>query len=47
MNPHTPKVTPTWGVVVPMDFRVFRERLQGSKPIGLNSYLNHWKAIET
>jgi hypothetical protein len=27
MNPHTPKGTPTLGVGVPMDFRIFRERL--------------------
>jgi hypothetical protein len=24
MNPHTPKWAPTWGVGVPMDFRVFK-----------------------
>ncbi len=25
MNPHTPKATPTWGVIVSMDSRIFRE----------------------
>jgi hypothetical protein len=41
MNPHIPKATPTWGIRVPKDSRTFRERFQGSKPIGLNSYLYH------
>jgi hypothetical protein len=30
MNPHTPKWSPTLGVGVPMDFRIFKGRLQGS-----------------
>jgi hypothetical protein len=30
-----------------MDSRIFRARLQGLKPIGLKSYLYHWKPIET
>jgi hypothetical protein len=30
-----------------MDSRIFREKLQGSKPIGLKSSLYHWKSIET
>jgi hypothetical protein len=30
MNPHTPKATPTWGVGILRDFRIFKE--QGSKP---------------
>jgi len=47
MNPHTPKATPTWGVGLPKDSQIFKERLQGSKPIGLKSSLYHWKAIET
>jgi len=47
MNPHTPKWTPTLGVGILMDSRIFREQLQGSKPIVLKSYLYHWKAIET
>jgi hypothetical protein len=47
MNPHTPKVTPTWGVEFPKDSRIFRERLQESKPMGLNSSLYHCKVIET
>jgi hypothetical protein len=46
MNPHTPKATPTWGVRVPMDYRILRKQLQGSKLITLKSYLYHWKAIE-
>jgi len=32
MNPHIPKVTPTWGVGVLKDSQIFRERLQGSNP---------------
>jgi len=47
VDPHTPKGTPTLGVGVLMDFRVFRERFQGSKPNGLRSFLYHYKAIET
>jgi hypothetical protein len=47
MNVHTPKWAPTWGVGVPMDSRIFKEQLHGPKPIGLKSYLYHWKAIET
>jgi hypothetical protein len=47
MNPHTPKATPTWGIRVPMDSQIFREQLQGPKPIGLNISLYHWKSIET
>jgi hypothetical protein len=31
IGPHTPKGTPTLGVGVPMDSRMFRERLQGFK----------------
>jgi hypothetical protein len=46
MNLHTPKWAPTLRVGVPMDSRIFKERLQGSKPIGLTSFLYHWKAIE-
>jgi hypothetical protein len=30
-----------------MDFRIFEKQLQGSKPIGLKSYLYHWKALGT
>jgi hypothetical protein len=47
MNLHTPKRTPTLEVVVPMDSQIFKERLQGSKPIGLKSSLYYWKALET
>jgi len=32
---HTPKWTPTLGVRVPMDSRIFREGFEGSKLIGL------------
>jgi hypothetical protein len=38
---HTPKGTPTLGVGVPVDSRMFRERLQRLKPNGLRSYLYH------
>jgi len=47
MNPHTPKATPTWGVRISKDSRIFREQLQGPKPIDLKSSLYHWKAIVT
>jgi len=43
---HTPKGTPTLGVGVPVDSRMFREQLQGSKPNGLKISLYHWKDIE-
>jgi hypothetical protein len=46
MNPHTPKWAPTLGVGIPMDSWIFRERFQGLKPIGLKSFLYHWKIIE-
>ncbi len=46
VNLHTPKATPTWGVGVSKDSRIFRERWHGSKPIGLKSSLNHCKFIE-
>ncbi len=46
-NPHTPKWTPMLGVRVPVDSRMFREWLQGSKPNGSRSSLYYWKAIET
>jgi hypothetical protein len=35
------------GVRVPVDSRMFREWLQGSKPNGSRSSLYYWKAIET
>jgi hypothetical protein len=41
MNPHTPKWAPTLGVGVPMDSRIFKGWLQGSKLIGLRSSLYH------
>jgi hypothetical protein len=46
MNPHTPETTPTWVVGVPNDSQIFKEPLQGPKPIGLKKNLYHWKAIE-
>jgi len=42
-----PSELPLWGVGIPMDFWIFREWLQGSKPIGLKKSLYHWKAIKT
>ncbi len=47
INLHTPKGAPTSGVVVPMDFQIFRERLQRSKANGLKNSLYHWKALGT
>ncbi len=41
MNPHTPKATLTWGVGVSKDSQIFKEQLQGSKPIGLKISLYH------
>jgi hypothetical protein len=41
MNPHTPKWAPTLGVGVPMDSQIFREQLQGSKPMRLKHSLYH------
>jgi hypothetical protein len=46
MNTHTPKATPTLGDGVPVDFRSFRERLQGSNLNGLWRSLYQWKALE-
>jgi hypothetical protein len=43
MNPQTPKWAPTLKVGVSMDSRIFKGRLQGSKLIGFNSSLYHWK----
>jgi len=47
MNVHIPKGASTLGVGILVDSRIFKDRLQGLKPIGLKSYLYHWKAIET
>ncbi len=41
IDPHTPKGTPILGIGVLMDFRMFKERLQGSKANGLKSSLYH------
>jgi len=46
MNPHTSKGASTLGVGVPVDSRMFREQLQGSKPNGSRIFLYHWKDIE-
>ncbi len=47
MNPHTLKRASTLGIRVPVDSRMFRKWLKGSKPNTLRSSLYHWKAIET
>jgi hypothetical protein len=47
MNPHIPKWASTLGVGVLMDSCVFRKWLKGSKPIGLKSFLYHWKFLTT
>jgi hypothetical protein len=47
INLHIPKGTPTLGVGVHWDSWMFKERLHGSKPNGLKSYLYHWKDFET
>jgi hypothetical protein len=47
MNLHIPKWGPTLRVGVPMDSWIFKEKFQGSKPIGLKSYLYHWKDLGT
>jgi len=44
MNPHIFKWAFTLGVGVPMDSRIFREWLQGSKLIQLKNSLHYWKA---
>jgi len=41
MNLHTPKGASTLGIGVLADSRMFRERLQVSKPNGLRSFLYH------
>jgi hypothetical protein len=46
MNPHTPKGASTLGIGVLLDSRMFRERLQRSKPNGSKSSLYHWKVIK-
>ncbi len=46
MNPHIPKWASTLGIKVPMDFQIFRGRLQGSKLIELKTSLYKWKALE-
>jgi hypothetical protein len=39
MNPHTPKGVSTLGVGVPVDSRIFKGQLQGSRLNGLRSSL--------
>ncbi len=46
IDPHIPKGTPTLGVRVLVDSRMFRERLQGLKPNGLKSSLYPWKILK-
>jgi len=46
INPHIAKGTPTLGIGVPADSRMFREKFEGSKPNGLKSYLYHWNYIK-
>jgi len=41
MSPHIHKWAPTLGVGVSMDSQIFKEWFQGSKLIGLKSYLYH------
>jgi len=41
IDSHISKGTPTLGVGIPVDSQMFRERLQGSKPNGLNNFLYH------
>ncbi len=41
MNPHTPKWTPTLGIKVLMESRIFRELFEGLKLIGLKTFLYH------
>jgi len=47
VNLHTPKVTPTLGDEVLVDFQNFREQFQGLKLNGLWRSLYHWKALGT
>jgi hypothetical protein len=47
MNLHTPKWAPILGVGVLMDSWIFKEHLQGSKPIELSSSLYNWKYLWT
>jgi hypothetical protein len=39
MNSHTSKWTPTLGIRVPMEFRIFKEGFQGSKFTGLKKFI--------
>jgi len=47
MNLHIPKWAPTLGVRVLMDSQIFKEQLQGSKPIKLENSLYHSKFLGT
>jgi hypothetical protein len=47
MNSHTPKLTPTLWIGIPMESQIFKEGFQGSKFIELKSSLYHWKYIKT
>jgi hypothetical protein len=46
IGPHIPKGTPTLGIGVLVDFQMFIEWLQGSKPNGLKSSLYHLKILK-
>jgi hypothetical protein len=46
-NEHSNKWAPILGIGVLVDSRIFIERLEESKPIGLKSSLYHWKALGT
>jgi hypothetical protein len=41
-----PSELPCWELESQMNSRIFRAKLQGSKPIALKSSLYHWKNIE-
>jgi hypothetical protein len=42
-----PSELPCWELESQMNFRIFKARFQGSKPISSKSFLYHWKHIET
>jgi hypothetical protein len=46
-NPHIPKGNPTLGVGILVDYRIFREQLQGSTPNRMRRFLYHWKVLGT
>ncbi len=42
-----PSELPCWELKSQMDSQIFRVQFQGSKPIGSEKNLYHWKMIET